>query len=136
METTKYEPVIIGVAEVCQQLAENLEDSPSLVDLLEQVVSAACADTGAQEAVIAAIDSVAMVRTFADSTPMYPNPFGKVVNYPRAVAGRVGAEPLHAIYSMAGGNTPQSLLSEFAGKIAAGDADVVVLMGGEAIATT
>jgi len=136
LETTKYEPVIIGVAEVCQQLAENLEDSPSLVDLLEQVVSAACADTGAQEAVIAAIDSVAMVRTFADSTPMYPNPFGKVVNYPRAVAGRVGAEPLHAIYSMAGGNTPQSLLSEFAGKIAAGDADVVVLMGGEAIATT
>ncbi len=135
MKTNLHEPVIIGVGELCEQLPENLEYAKSLVDLLEQAVGAACNDTGVADAVISQVDTIAMVRTFADSTPMYPNPFGEVKNYPRAVARRIGADPAHAIYSVAGGNTPQHMVSEFAGKVAAGDAEVVVLMGGEAMAT-
>jgi acetyl-CoA C-acetyltransferase len=136
LETTKYEPVIIGIGELCEQLPENLESASSLVDLLERATKAACSDTGAPESVISQIDTIAMVRTFADSTPMYPNPFGKVSNYPRALAKRIGADPRNAIYSVVGGNVPQQLVSEFAGKIATGEAEMVLLVGGEALATT
>lgn len=135
MTSPRLDPVIIGIGELCEQLPENLESASSLVDLLVLATQAACADTGASKEVIAQIDTIAMVRTFADSTPLYANTVGKVSNYPRSVAKKVGANPKNAVYSVAGGNTPQNLVTEFADKIAAGDTDMVLLMGGETLAT-
>ncbi len=136
MKSNENQPVIIGVGELCQHLPENLESAMSLVDLLEHAVVQACEDTGSANTLIPAIDTIAMVRTFADSIPRYSTPCGEVKNYPRAVARRIGADPTHAVYSVAGGSTPQNLVSEYAEKISAGEVEVVLLMGGEALATT
>ena len=130
------QPVIIGIGELCEQVPKNVTTASSPLDLMEQASLAACRDSGIPDKVIEALDVLAVVRTFADSTPMYPNPFGRVNNYPRAVARRIGAQPRAAIYTHAGGNTPQALVTEFSERIAAGDNSLVLLVGGEAIGTT
>jgi acetyl-CoA C-acetyltransferase len=129
------QPVIIGIGELCEQVPKDVTTASSPLDLMEQASLAACRDSGIPDKVIEALDVLAVVRTFADSTPMYPNPFGRVNNYPRAVARRIGAQPHAAIYSHAGGNTPQALVTEFSERIAAGDNSIVLLVGGEAIGT-
>ncbi len=44
---------------------------------------------------------------------------------------RVGADPARAVLEPIGGNGPQKLVTEFAGAIAAGDAEVVLILGSE-----
>ena len=47
------------------------------------------------------------------------------------MARRVGADPARAVLEPIGGNGPQQLVTEFAGAIAAGDAEVALLLGSE-----
>lgn len=130
------QPVIIGVGEICEQLPEKLETASSVLDLMVAAATAALHDAGAGAALLEKLDALAVVRTFADSTPLYPNPFGKVSNYPRAVARKLGAAPTSAVYSTAGGNCPQQLVTEYSTRIADGELNAVLLIGGEALATT
>jgi acetyl-CoA C-acetyltransferase len=51
------------------------------------------------------------------------------------VARRVGADPAYAILDVAGGQSPQALVTELAGAIAAGQREVVLVTGAEAIST-
>jgi acetyl-CoA C-acetyltransferase len=124
-------PVIVGVG----QFTENL-DNPgyrgmSSVELATAAADAALRNTGARVAAVArAIDTVAGVRQFELSGPA-PAPLGRSTNYPRSVARRVSAEPARAILEVVGGQGPQHLVTEFAGAIAAGTADVVMLLGSE-----
>lgn len=126
--------VIAGVAEIGAPIPENLETAQSVLDLMAQAAADACADAGADADLAAAIDTIAVTRTFSDSAAQLKSPFGTVANYPRALAGRIGADPANAVYSKAGGNVPQELINEYAQKIADGDCDVVLLVGGEALA--
>jgi acetyl-CoA C-acetyltransferase len=109
----------------------------SAVDLAAAAAREALADAGADPAAVAAaVDTVAGVRQFEISTPGAPAPLGKSDNYPRSVASRVGAAPRRAVLEVGGGQSPQHLVNEFAAAIAAGDADVVLVFGSEAISTT
>jgi acetyl-CoA C-acetyltransferase len=124
-------PVIVGVG----QSAENIDDAGyrgmSSVELATAAAEAALKDTGADVAAVArAIDTVAGVRQF-EISGRTPAPLGKSNNYPRSVANRIGADPAHAILEVVGGQGPQKLANEFAGAIAAGNADVVMLFGSE-----
>ena len=78
----------------------------------------------------AAIDTVAGTRQFEISGHV-PAPLGKSNNYPRSVAQRIGADPARAVLEVIGGQSPQHLITEFAGEIVAGRADVVMIMGSE-----
>src|SRR5699024_6231867 len=83
-----------------------------------------------------AIDTVAGIRQFETSVPGAPAPLGTSDNYPRSVAARVGASPQRAILEVIGGQGPQHLVTELAGTIAAGGADVALAVGSDAISTT
>jgi len=78
---------------------------------------------------------VAGVRQFENSSPGAKAPLGLSDNYPRSVAGRVGAEPARAILEVGGGQGPQHLVNEFGASIAGGGSDVVLLFGSEAISS-
>ena len=52
---------------------------------------------------------------------------------PRALSKTLGITPVHAIYSLIGGNSPQMLVNRFARDIAAGRRRAVLLTGAEAI---
>lgn len=129
-------PVLIGVGQYNDQLGSEGYRALSAVDLAGEAAKAALADTGADAAAVAAaVDTAAGIRQFETSTPGAPAPLGKSDNYPRSVAGRVGADPAHAILEVGGGQGPQHLISEISGKIAHGDADVALVFGSEAIST-
>jgi len=109
----------------------------SPADLAAEAARAAIADTGADPALVtAAIGTVAGVRQFEISSPAARAPLGRSDNYPRSVAARLGATPARAVLEVVGGQAPQHLVNEFAGEIAGGRSDVVLIFGSEAISTT
>jgi acetyl-CoA C-acetyltransferase len=129
-------PVLAGVGQVSERLGEPWYQRRSPVDLAADAARAALADAGADPAlVVAAIDTVAGVRQFENSGPGARAPLGRSDNYPRSVAGRIGADPARAVLEVSGGQAPQHLVSEFAAVIAAGGSEVTLLFGAEAIST-
>jgi acetyl-CoA C-acetyltransferase len=128
-------PVIVGVGQSAERIDDLGYRGMSSVELAATAARAALADCGADVAAVAgAIDTVAGVRQFEISGPV-PAPLGRSTNYPRSVARRVGAEPARAILEVVGGQGPQHLVTEFAGAIAAGECDVVMVFGSDAVST-
>ena len=129
-------PVLVGVGQASERLGERGYRRLSPVDMAAAAARAALADSGADPAAVAAaIDTVAGVRQFEISHPAAPAPLGRSDNYPRSVAGRIGARPARAILEVTGGQAPQHLVTELAGSIAAGLGEVALAFGGEAIST-
>jgi acetyl-CoA C-acetyltransferase len=129
-------PIIVGAGQ-----ASELLDSPgyrrrSPVDLAADAARDAITDAGAGlTAVVTAIDTIATTRQFENSFPGARAPLGRSDNFPRSVAGRLGADPRRAVLEISGGQSPQHLVNEFAATIAAGAAEVVLIAGSEAIST-
>ncbi len=80
------------------------------------------------------VDLCLAVRLFGDSGPAFPNPFGGPDNLGAAALARVGASAQKHIYSHAGGEQPQTFVAEAAKALMAGEAQMVVILGAEAIA--
>ena len=141
MTTDPRTPVIVGVGQASERLDDPGYRRRSPVDLAADAARAALEDAlgdgqGTDTAALAAaIDTVAGVRQFEVSTPGARAPLGRSDNYPRSVAGRIGASPARAVLEVTGGQAPQHLVNEFAATIAAGRAEVVLLFGSEAIST-
>lgn len=121
-------PILVGAGQVVER--EVTDDSPMM--LAAEAARRAVANAGGTN-VLAAIDTLAVTRLFADSMGMPPCPFGRSNNPPMSVARAIGATPAHCIYGLVGGNDPQSRVIEFAAAIARGERSVVLLAGAEAI---
>ncbi|HWN36309.1 MAG TPA: acetyl-CoA acetyltransferase [Pseudonocardia sp.] len=129
-------PVLVGVGQASERLDDPDYRRRSAVELGADAARAALEDTGADPtALAAAVDTVAGVRQFEISTPLSHAPLGRSNNYPRSVATRVGADPRRAILEVTGGQAPQRLVNELGAAIAAGTAEVVLIVGSEAIST-
>ena len=128
-------PVIIGVGEASERIDAADYAALSPADLAAAAARAALADTGAPGPLQDAIDVVAAIRQFEVSGPGFNAPFGCSNNFPRSVAQRIGAHPARAVWEKVGGQGPQHLVNEFAHAIAAGEAEMVLLVGSEAIST-
>lgn len=125
--------IIVGVGEVTEAVPENLEQASSPLDLMEKACIAACQDTGRDD-IKKAIDTLAVIRTFSDTTATLKSKFGDPVNVPRSVAKRLGASPENAVYSKSGGQSPQDFVNEFSTKIVNGECEAVLIVGAEALA--
>jgi len=124
-------PVLVGVGQFTERIDDPAYRGMSSVELATAAARAALADTGADPAAVAgALDTVVGLRQFEISGRGMA-PLGASNNYPRSVAGRVGAAPARAVLEPIGGQGPQHVVTEFAGAIAAGDADVVMVLGSE-----
>ncbi|MEE3753780.1 acetyl-CoA acetyltransferase [Mycobacterium intracellulare] len=124
-------PVIVGVGQFTERIEDSGYRGMSSVELATAAAQAALHDTGADvTAVAAAIDTVAALRQF-EISGRTPAPMGKSNNYPRSVAKRLGAAPARAVLEPIGGQGPQHLVTEFAGVIASGEAEVVMIFGSE-----
>lgn len=124
-------PVIVGVGQFTERLDGPDYCGMSSVELATEAARAALGDTGADVAAVAAsIDVIAGTRQF-EISGRTPAPLGKSDNYPRSVARRIGANPARAILEVIGGQSPQHLITEFAGEIVAGGIDVVLIAGSE-----
>jgi acetyl-CoA C-acetyltransferase len=124
-------PVIIGVGEASRKTVPG--EWPSPRDLAGAAIRQALADTGQPQAVAAAIDTIAAIRTFEDSGVSMGT--GSPDNVPEAfgVAGGVAAARL--IYADVGGQSAQATLNELAGAIRRGEIEVALIVGAEANGT-
>ncbi|WP_431907478.1 acetyl-CoA acetyltransferase [Amycolatopsis thermoflava] len=129
-------PVLVGVGQASERIDDPGYRGLSAVELAAAAARDALADTGADPGDIAsAVDTVAGIRQFEISTPISHSPLGRSDNFPRSVANRIGAAPARAILEVTGGQSPQHLVTELAGTIAAGGAEVALIAGAEAIST-
>ena len=123
-------PVLVGVAQASDRTSLPAT-AGSPLDLMARAAAAALADAGAG----IVLDTVAVVRLFADSSPAFASPFGAYTNLPRSLAVRLGQSPRTELYAPVGGNTPQMLVNLMAERIANGEADAVLIAGVEALRT-
>jgi acetyl-CoA C-acetyltransferase len=124
-------PVLVAVGQFTERIDDPGYRGMSSVELATAAASAALADTGVDPAAVAsAIDTVVGLRQFEISGRGMA-PLGCSTNYPRSVAQRINAAPARAVLEPIGGQGPQHVITEFAGVIAAGRADVVMVFGSE-----
>jgi acetyl-CoA C-acetyltransferase len=113
-------PVIVGVGQVLQRIADGEGDEP--VDLLADAFRAAEADAGVGTGrLVALADSVQVPQIFSWR---YRDPAA-------LVAERLGASPNHTLYTGPGGHLPQILIGRAALDIQTGARDVVLVGGSE-----
>jgi acetyl-CoA C-acetyltransferase len=128
-------PVLVGVGEVTDDHTPALAGR-SPYDLIEQAARLALHDSGAGAALAGVIDTVAMVRLFADTAPRFASGMGRSSNPPRSIAQRLGLPGVtQHLYTWSGGNMPQVLVNQFAEGLAAGAHRAVLVCGGEALRT-
>jgi acetyl-CoA C-acetyltransferase len=119
-------PCVIGVAQ--RTIRPGQGPSPEPLALWDEVTRAAAADTEATAgaaAVLAATESLQVVYCMAW-------PYDRPVD---RLADALGIAPRHRLYSGIGGTTPQVLVEDAATAILAGELDVAVITGAEALET-
>lgn len=112
-------PCLIGVA---QQTWRDADLAPEPLDMWAEVSAAAAADAGVDPG---ALDSVQVVYT---QSWQYDDAPGRL-------SERLGASPRHRFYSGIGGTTPQVLVNKTCESLLAGEYDVALITGAEALAT-
>lgn len=129
-------PILVGVGQAAERIDDADYRALSPIDLAVAAARAAIADSGADDdAVIAAIDTVACTRQFENSTPGAAAPLGRSTRFPLSVANRLGAAPRRAVLEVSGGQSPQHLVTEFSRGVLDGTADAVLIAGAEAMST-
>jgi acetyl-CoA C-acetyltransferase len=101
------------------------DGAPEPLEMWESVARLADADTGRP----GAIQGVQRIDVVYCQAWQYDDPAARL-------AERLGVHPQTLHYSGIGGNVPQSLVSSAARDIVAGDLDLALVVGGEALATT
>ncbi|RNL79011.1 acetyl-CoA acetyltransferase [Nocardioides marmorisolisilvae] len=126
-------PVLVGVGQATDVFGSDDYAQLSSADLAAAASRAAIEDA-AGNGIGELIDVIACVRPMELSTPL-PPALGVSTKFPRSVAHRLGITPEHAVLEVVGGQSPQHLVNEFAGRIAAGEYQAVLLAGGESLST-
>jgi acetyl-CoA C-acetyltransferase len=122
-------PILVGAGQATWREADA---GRTPLDALHAAAAAAITDIG-NARIAAAIDTLAMVRFIADTTPgvgaLFPRDPGS------ALAKRLGVPKAAIFQGTIGGNTPQYLANHFAGELARGTHSVVLLAGAELLST-
>ncbi|NQV59143.1 MAG: acetyl-CoA acetyltransferase, partial [Alphaproteobacteria bacterium] len=128
-------PILVGCGQITQREADP-EAAQSPMDLTAAAARQAAADSGAGDALLAALDTVLVVRSFSDTSWRFASPFGKQTNPPKSLAGRIGASAAQRqIYTHAGGNMVQWSINRLFAMITRGEVGAALIAGGEALAT-
>ncbi|MGO4257376.1 enoyl-CoA hydratase-related protein [Marmoricola sp. RAF53] len=125
-------PVLVGVGQFSERIEDDGYEALSPVAIAERAARLALGDAGIPAD---RVGVVACTRQFDESVPGLPSALGRPDNFPRALANRLGADTARCIYGTAGGNSPQQLVTELAGEIAAGRLGVALVTAAEAIST-
>src|SRR3989304_1368541 len=112
-------PILVGCGDITD-LTPPFERGRSPYELIAQAGQLALADAGAS-GMAGAIDTVAMLRSYTDTSPRFATRLGTSRNPPKSIARRPGIEAGRYIYTWNGGNMPQYLVSLFAESIARGE---------------
>jgi acetyl-CoA C-acetyltransferase len=114
-------PVLVGAGQTVDRPGDPTAGREPLL-LMEEASRRAVEDAGGGQALLAALDTVAVVNVVCHD-------YGDAAGL---LAERVGCHPHRTLYTTLGGNTPQSLLNHLCDEIAAGRVGVALVAGAEA----
>ena len=118
-------PVLVGASQLLDRDSEAALASTPL-QMLSEVTRAAARDAGPNDAILCAIDAIALVEVLA----WHPG------NGPRLLAESVGCENVSAEYEcLTGGETPVALINMLAERIYRGESEVALVAGSNNIRT-
>jgi len=126
-------PILVGCGDITDTRTP-FTAGRSPFDLIAEAARRAINDTGAPT-LKDKIDTLAVVRLFADSSPRYASRLGTSSNPPKSIADRLHIAPARLLYTHVGGNTPQYLVNTFAEAISRNELQVALIAGGEALRT-
>ena len=121
------QPVLIGIAQSIQRRGD-LADSIGPLEMMIDIARGAAADSGARAGtagVLAAADTLGVISLIG--TPS--------TNPPDGVARELGIAPRRKLMTRVGGEMPLVLVNELAGCIAAGESEVALVLGANALAS-
>lgn len=128
-------PVLVG----CGQITQRERDPRAALapmELTAQACRLAADDAGPSASLLAAIDTIVMIRAFADTSWRFACPFGQYKNPPKSLAARIGAtNAARLIYTHPGGNMPQWSINRLSEMVTRGEVTAALVAGGEALAT-
>lgn len=134
MDETRI-PVLVGCGQITQREKDPAR-ARSPMDLTADAARAAAEDTGAGSALLGALDTVVMIRSFSDTSWRFTSPFGRYTNPPRSLANRLGATSAQRlIYTHPGGNMPQWCVNRLFEMVVRGECAAALIAGGEALST-
>ena len=126
-------PILVGCGDVTD-MTTPVERGRSPFDLIAAAGRLALADAGGR-GLAEAIDTVAMLRLFADTSHRFASKLGTSSNPPKSIAQRLGIQAARYLYTWNGGNMPQYLVNGFAEAIQCGKIGAAMICGGEALRT-
>ncbi|MEY4161564.1 MAG: hypothetical protein RI939_293 [Actinomycetota bacterium] len=115
-------PVLVGAGQFVQR-AEGIDDALDPVAMMVEAIKRAATDAG-----LAAVPQPDAIRVVSLLSWRYGNPA-------RFIADDLGLSPRQLGLSAMGGNTPQTLVNTASREILAGEAEVIILTGGETTRT-
>lgn len=130
-------PVLVGAGQVTENTGSTVTPVAPM-ELIHRATVLALDDTrsASRAAMVASIDAVSVVRFFSDANPRFKSPFGRAENPPWSLLSRLGGtHKARLIYGPSGGDSPQRLVNQAARRIAAGETQLEVIAGGEALRT-
>ena len=128
-------PVIVGAGQVTDTTSPP-ERARSPLQLMQAAALSAGQDRGSDEALLKSLDSITVIRLFADTMARFISPFGKFVNAPWSLAQRLGAkQATDLVYPPHGGDSPQVMLTRACERIASGQSQCALIVGAEALRT-
>ncbi len=126
-------PVLIGAGQITDKRLP--EEAGTPIELMAKAARQAACDSGADNALLRAIDTLVAVGLTVDSSESSSFASGMYRNLPMTVSNKLGIQPARQIYTDTGGNTPQKIVNRFAEQIAQGECQAVLLTGAEALNT-
>ncbi len=127
-------PVLIGAGQFTYRGAADV--SPSPLTMIKIAAERAAADAGLGADMLTGLDALAVAGFAVDADGNAGRfPFPRLHNPPASLARRLGADPRWRVYSHMGGNTPQYLVNLICERIARGETDFALAVGGEFLAS-
>lgn len=130
-----HTPILVGCGQVSQHEPDPAK-ALSPLDLTAAACREAANDAGPGQKLLESLDTMALLRSFSDTSWRFASPFGGSKNPPKSLADRLGADQApRKIYTHPGGNMPQWLVNRFSEMVTRGEVQAALICGGEALAT-
>ncbi len=128
-------PILVGAGQVTQREPDPARARAAL-DLTAEAARKAASDAGGGSALLEALDTIVVIRAFADTSWRFRSPFGSPKNPPRSIANRIGnSAAKRLVYTHPGGNMPQWCINRLFEMVTRGEVEAALVCGGEALGT-
>lgn len=130
-----HTPILVGCGQVTQREPDPAK-ALSPLDLTAEACREAANDAGPGQKLLENLDTLALLRSFSDTSWRFASPFGGSKHPPKSLAARLGAQNApRLLYTHPGGNMPQWLINRLSEMVTRGEVQAALVCGGEALAT-